>query len=480
MPDPASAPTPSPEPKSAPEPKPAPEPLSQLRPASGVIDRLSLKTRLFVSAAILVALLLPALGIALFQAFERQALAGSRDELGALIYSVLAQTDVIDGKLEMPPFLNEPQFNVDGSGLYAEVRSGSGKGEVLWRSGSLIGHGAIDKLPSPAPGADAKVFGETALNGEPLFVMSFTALYESKGVDVPLSIHILKSQQRYREALTEFESSLWRYLLLALALLAVVLGLWLRWTLKPLSRFEAELKAVEHGDKERIDDDYPAELGPLVHQLNSLLTTEQNQRKRYRNALSDLAHSLKTPLAVLQSHPGLDEAVMEQVDSISHSISHQLKRAQSAGAASWHQGVEILPQAERLSRTLSKIHGDKGISFELKLTADLVFKGDKGDLTELLGNLLDNACKAASSRVQLSASKQDGRLRLIVEDDGPGVDESMRDRIFERGIRADTYDKGHGIGLAIVQDLTDAYQGRLLLGRSELLGGARFEVSFPQ
>ncbi|QYK04935.1 ATP-binding protein [Shewanella zhangzhouensis] len=476
MSDPASTPKPSP------EPKPAPEPLSQPRPASGVIDRLSLKTRLFVSAAILVALLLPALGIALFQAFERQALAGSRDELGALIYSVLAQTDVIDGQLEMPPFLNEPQFNVDGSGLYAEVRSGSGsgKGEVLWRSGSLIGHGAIDKLPSPAPGADAKVFGETTLNGEPLFVMSFTALYESKGVDVPLSIHILKSQQRYREALTEFESSLWRYLLLALALLAVVLGLWLRWTLKPLSRFEAELKAVEHGDKERIDSDYPAELGPLVHQLNSLLTTEQNQRKRYRNALSDLAHSLKTPLAVLQSHPGLDEAVMEQVDSISHSISHQLKRAQSAGAASWHQGVEILPQAERLSRTLSKIHGDKGIDFELKLTADLVFKGDKGDLTELLGNLLDNACKAARSRVCLTATKHDGRLRLIVEDDGPGVDDSMREKIFERGIRADTYDKGHGIGLAIVRDLTDAYQGKLRVERSDLLGGARFEVSFPQ
>lgn len=463
---------------SASTPRPVPAAAPAHKQATAFIDRLSLKTRLFVSAAMLVALLLPALGIALFQAFERQALAGSRDELGALIYSVLAQTDVIDGKLEMPPFLSEPQFNVDGSGLYAEVRSGAGN--VLWRSGSLIGHGAIPALPSPAPGADAKVFGETLLNDEPLFVMSFTAVYESKGADVPLSIHILKSQQRYREALTEFESSLWRCLLLALALLAVVLGLWLRWTLKPLSRFEAELKAVEHGDKERIDDNYPAELGPLVHQLNSLLTTEQNQRKRYRNALSDLAHSLKTPLAVLQSQPGLDEAVMEQVDSISHSISHQLKRAQSAGAASWHQGVEILPQAERLSRTLSKIHGDKGIIFELKLTAELVFKGDKGDLTELLGNLLDNACKAARSRVCLSAAKQDGRLRLIVEDDGPGVDESMRDKIFERGIRADTYDKGHGIGLAIVQDLTDAYQGRLLLGRSDLLGGARFEVSFPQ
>lgn len=382
---------------SASTPKPVPAAAPAHKQAAAFIDRLSLKTRLFVSAAILVALLLPALGIALFQAFERQALAGSRDELGALIYSVLAQTDVIDGKLEMPPFLNEPQFNVDGSGLYAEVRSGAG--EVLWRSGSLIGHGAIPALPSPAPGADAKVFGETLLNDEPLFVMSFTAVYESKGVDVPLSIHILKSQQRYREALTEFESSLWRYLLLALALLAVVLGLWLRWTLKPLSRFEAELKAVEHGDKERIDTDYPTELGPLVHQLNSLLTTEQNQRKRYRNALSDLAHSLKTPLAVLQSHPGLDDAVMEQVDNISHSISHQLKRAQSAGAASWHQGVEILPQAERLTRTLSKIHGDKGIDFELKLAAELVFKGDKGDLTELLGNLLDNACKAARSRV---------------------------------------------------------------------------------
>ncbi|MBT1445391.1 GHKL domain-containing protein [Shewanella sp. JM162201] len=451
---------------------------AKFAPLQRRLERLSLKTRLFVSASVLMLLLLPALGLALYQAFEREVLASSRDEMSALVYSVLAQADVIEGELEMPAMLPDPLFNVDSSGLYAIVTLPDH--DVVWRSGSLIARDPLPDLTPPPAGLDARSFGDTSLTGEPLFVMSYTALYESDGRDVPVTVHILKSQLRFHEALDSFKGRLWRYLLATMILLALVLGLWLRWTIKPISRFETELKAVELGEKERIDSDYPKELGPLVHQLNSLLTTEQNQRKRYRNALSDLAHSLKTPLAVLQSHPGLDDAVMEQVDSISHSISHQLKRAQSAGAASWHQGVEILPQAERLSRSLGKIHRDKAIDIELALTPELVFKGDKGDLTELLGNLLDNACKAASKRVRLSASKLDGSLRLCVEDDGPGVDESMREKIFERGMRADTYDKGHGIGLAIVRDLTDAYQGRLRVERSELLGGAKFEVSFHQ
>jgi two-component system sensor histidine kinase PhoQ len=273
-----------------------------------------------------------------------------------------------------------------------------------------------------------------------------------------------------------FAQQLWTWLLVLMFVLLVIQVFWLNWTLKPLARFTQELDSVQNGEAEQLSQQYPAELASVARQLNSLLTTEQQQRKRYRNALSDLAHSLKTPLAVIQSQQDLSPSSQEQISQINNTIDHQLKRAQSAGALAWHLGVKINTVTDKLVRTLAKIYPDIDISVCNNASVDIVFRGDESDLMEMLGNLLDNACKAANHTVLISIEQQQEKLLISVEDDGKGISPSQKSQILQRGKRADTYVKGHGIGLAIVQDLVDSYNGSLELGKSETLGGAKFTL----
>jgi two-component system sensor histidine kinase PhoQ len=264
-----------------------------------------------------------------------------------------------------------------------------------------------------------------------------------------------------------------------LMLVFIVLQLvWLKWSLTPLTTLKTELIDIEQGRTEALSAVYPKELELVTRQLNTLLKTEQSQRKRYRNALADLAHSLKTPLAVIQSQGDLTAASQQQLNSINAMVEHQLKRAQSAGQFSWHLGIAIAPSVKKLTDGLAKIYRHKNLDITVALEEKLIFKGDESDFLELLGNLLDNACKAAKLKVKLSAYRQSSLLIVQVEDDGCGIDESQRQKILQRGIRADTYEQGHGIGLAIVRDLVASYQGQMLIGDSDALGGAKFTLTF--
>jgi two-component system sensor histidine kinase PhoQ len=277
---------------------------------------------------------------------------------------------------------------------------------------------------------------------------------------------------------SDFQQQLWRWLGFVILLFVVVQIIWLLWTLKPLSRLSQELISVEQGKKNAIEQDYPYELQQVTSQLNILLQTEQNQRKRYRNALSDLAHSLKNPLAVIQSQSELSTATTEQLTLLNQMIEHQLKRAQSAGNSAWHLGIEIEPVVDKLIATLAKIYRAKNITFNSDIKEGLTFKGDEADLMEMLGNLLDNASKAANSQVFIRGSYRNKKVVISISDDGKGVEPSMRKRILQRGLRADTYQHGHGIGLAIVRDLVTSYQGQLSISQCEKLSGALFVITF--
>jgi two-component system sensor histidine kinase PhoQ len=275
-----------------------------------------------------------------------------------------------------------------------------------------------------------------------------------------------------------FSKVSWTWLLVLIAVLLLIQMFWLVWTLKPLASFTQELNAVQVGDTTQLSKNYPNELSAVAKQLNALLSTEQRQRKRYRNALSDLAHSLKTPLAVMQSQQDLTVSSMEQLQQINRTIDHQLKRAQSAGNNAWHLGVKVGVVSEKLLRALTKIYPNIDIKYTHQAGAIDIFYGDETDLTEMLGNLLDNACKAAKSKVRVNVYTESKKLFLVLEDDGKGISNNQRSRILERGKRADTYEQGYGIGLAIVRDLVDNYRGELQIGRSEELAGAKFILSF--
>jgi len=180
------------------------------------------------------------------------------------------------------------------------------------------------------------------------------------------------------------------------------------------------------------------------------------------------------------SQKGLDKASLDQAATIDNIISRQLKRAQSAAESSWHLSTKVQPIAESLIRALGKIYAQLEVSITAHIDDTATFRGDSADLTEILGNLLDNACKAAEGEVLLKAMSSELELIISIEDDGPGVNEDQKSRIFERGIRADSYDQGNGIGLAIVRDLVDSYGGSLTIERSESLGGAKFSILFKQ
>ncbi|QNV06446.1 ATP-binding protein [Shewanella algae] len=437
----------------------------------------SLKGRLVISALLLNLVLLPLIGVTLSDAFRAQLAHAVKDELSAALYGVLALAEVEQGELVLPDQLQDKLFNIDQSGLYALVSS---QGKLVWHSPSFIGMPPPGKLPSPPLGEGR--FGEMLLLGKPHFSYSFSASFASASNndrDIPFTVHIIKDQTGFEQTQGAFSRQLWQYLGLLMLFLLLVQGGWLWWTLKPLARFRAELEAVEQGKRQHLGSDYPKELQQVATQLNALISNEQRQRQRYRNALSDLAHSLKTPLAVLQSLKSLPSDAQEPISQINASIGHQLKRAQSAGSGAWHQGVNSKTVADKLLRTLGKIYADKALEFEAELATNALFYGDEADLAELLGNLLDNACKAANSQVVLKTWVSEKGLNLCIEDDGPGITEQQKTQLFERGVRADNYQQGHGIGLAIVKDLLQSYQGQWQIDQSPL-GGARFTLFLPR
>jgi two-component system sensor histidine kinase PhoQ len=237
---------------------------------------------------------------------------------------------------------------------------------------------------------------------------------------------------------------------------------------------------------------HPRELEPLTESINALIESERENLDRQRNTLADLAHSLKTPLAVLRArldNHAPDNELREELDvqlrRMNDMVGYQLARAASSGHKLFAAPIRIEPHAEEIVRGLEKIYARKGVLCEFEVEPDACFHGEPGDLQELLGNLLENAFKWACSRVLFTAKvgttseQRRPGLLLIVEDDGPGIPTEQVGALLQRGVRGDERVQGHGIGLAIVQDIVRGYRGELGVGRSEELGGARFEVSLP-
>jgi two-component system sensor histidine kinase PhoQ len=255
-----------------------------------------------------------------------------------------------------------------------------------------------------------------------------------------------------------------------------------------LRRLATQIGAVERGERDRLDGQWPTELTGVVANLNTLLVAERTRIARYRDTLGNLAHSLKTPLAVLGAtvkpdQPGAAQ-VKEQVERMSAIVEHQLRRAATSGGASvGKQAIPLLPIAQDLRSALLKAHGRKDFALEVSIPAGLLFVGDRDDLTEALGNLMDNAAKWCRQQVRVSATFRplagaSQKLGIVVEDDGPGIAPVDRARVLERGARADEETPGHGLGLAMVRDMAGLYAGRLDLGESQL-GGARVELWLP-
>lgn len=276
---------------------------------------------------------------------------------------------------------------------------------------------------------------------------------------------------------------------LVVAAVCMLLGFWqVRKGLSALDDLRTQLAAVREGREHQIAGRYPAEVEPLVTDLNALLEHREQAVRRAVAKAGDLAHGLKTPLAVLAQEAAraaaagdreLAASIEQQVDRMRRQVDYHLAHARAA-ASSATPGARcaVAESAEPLARTLLRLHADRGLSIDVHADADHVFRGQREDLDEMLGNLLDNACKWARSRVAIESSASDHIVAISVDDDGPGLDASMREAVLHRGVRADEAAPGSGLGLAIVRDLAELYGGSIALGPSPL-GGLRATLQLP-
>ena len=278
-------------------------------------------------------------------------------------------------------------------------------------------------------------------------------------------------------------------ILIIFSIMLIVAGLLqVRRGLSPFDRLRARLSAVRAGSAQRIDESYPSEVQPLVNDLNDLLDHREQVVRRAVAKAGDLAHGLKTPLAVLaqeaeraraDGHAELAAAINQQVERMRRQVDYHLAHARAAASgATLGARTSVKESADGLSRTLLRLHVDRGLDIRVNVSPEHWFRGQREDLDEMLGNLLDNACKWGRSRVTVQSSGNEARILITVDDDGPGLDAAMRDSVLQRGVRADEAAPGSGLGLAIVRDLAEVYGGAITLAASPT-GGLRALLDLP-
>ncbi len=439
--------------------------------------------RLLIAQSVLLALFFSATMVALDNAYRRALERGVRERLAAQTLALMASADLDDsGHLVLPALLPDPAFNQTASGRYALVADADSN--VVWRSASLLG--LMLPPPSAPPLGERRFRDDARLGGQPAFLLTIAVEWEEAGV---YRFTVAESQASHALQVARFRTLLFSWFgLVALAFVALQ-ALLLRHLLRPLRQVADDVRAIEVGRAAQLVGIYPAELDPLVHGLNALVRNERARLSRYRNSLGDLAHSLKTPLAVIrrvleENDPSSRPAIAEQVQRLDELVEYQLQRAAAAGGTTFGAAVEVKPQVARIAATLAKVHAARGLGFDLAIDPAARFHGDAGDLLELLGNLGDNAAKHARTKVLIGAVPLVGAsgtrpgLRLLVADDGPGFPDVERDALLQRGMRGDSAAPGHGIGLGIVNDLVALMGGTLRLGRSDL-GGAEVVIELP-
>ncbi len=451
--------------------------------------RPSLSRRLVLLAAIWSVAVLLVTGVALTALFQREAVDRFDEGLLDTVNGLYAGSSVDDdGTVDAPPLTDSRATRVY-SGKYWEIAEpGGDKLHAIARSRSLW-----DSALDGPPGGAAAL---TTAAGKPIY-------YDAVGpVKEPLRAAALLTRLPGRAAPVIFMAAEDRTpvdaasrgfaAVTAAALVALGLGLVLavfiqvRVGLAPLFALRREVASVRTGKAERLEGDYPSELKPLAEELNALVAHDQEVMERQRTHVGNLAHALKTPLSVMLSEaerqPGaLAEVVTRQADAMRDQVDHHLRRARAAARSQGlRERTPVAPVLEELAHALERIFRDRGMEIDWRADDDLVFQGERQDLLEIVGNVLENACKYGDDRVRaVAAPGAAGRLMLVVEDNGAGLPAERRQEVLKRGARLDESAPGSGLGLSIVDDLARAYGGGVSLADSPL-GGLKVSVELPR
>lgn len=441
----------------------------------------SIHSRIILSALVILILFMSLTGLILDKAFRNNLEKAQRENLRTQVYALLAaaelsEDDEKNSVLQLPADLTEPRLNIYESDLYARILTVADK--IVWQSKSL----ANTTLPFPAKIKMGEFsFSRKTLDSKTYALINFTTIWiTSKGehayvFQVAENINVLNAQ------IEDFRKSLWFWLVGVSFILIVIQILILRWGLKPLRYVAEDLLEIENGKKKRLTGIYPKEINPLTQNLNQLLDSSQQQLSRYRDALGNMAHSLKTPIAVLQgiiNNENIKEknTALEQLKTINTIVEYQLQRAATVGRSQLTEALALKPIAQKIISTLDKVYKDKKVETQLTISSTLNIKVNEGDLFEILGNLIENAFKWCNTKVYVSAKELLNKTQLIIEDDGAGINKEQRDIIILRGQRADQNTPGHGLGLAMVNEMLLLYKGSMEITESSL-GGAKIIIT---
>lgn len=453
----------------------------------------SLQTRLLIAMSVLLTIFLGLTGIVLDRAFRSSIEAGVAEQLRAQIYVLLSAVEEEQGEFYFLQDLREPRFGQLNSGLYGLVSSRE-LGEVLRTPSALeINYADFAQMWNKLGRGEFNFSRATTKDGSEYFIAVYGVIWENSAA--PYDFAVIESTGTYLAEVNNFRTSLWSWLGGVAVLLLVLQVMLMRWGLSPLRRLAVDLKHIESGDTQELNEDYPRELQAVSQNLNLLIKSERKQQSRYRETLGDLAHSLKTPLAVIASairalseaEPRRGEAAAhisaaeEQLERMNQIVGYQLQRAvKSNGSSSLARRVDVATTVGKILGALEKVYAEKSMRVHAEVGTGLYFLGDERDLMEVLGNVLDNAFKYGGTKIfiQTHVSMEPIRqLRISIEDDGPGISEQHQEFVLQRGARLDTLAQGQGIGLAVVTDIMSSYGGQVDVSNSPN-GGARVELVF--
>lgn len=443
----------------------------------------SLQARLLVTLALLLIATAAIAAWSLESWYRDLGLRTRQEVLDAQVIALISSADIdAEGRL-VPQNLVEPRLATPGSGLYAEIVGSRGS----WRSPSALGSG-LNLAAQPAAGErafeNARLADDTRVLG-----LSLGIRWELEdGSSRDFVVRAAESLEPWYREIARVRTWLATGSILLALLLLGGLALALRIALRPLHRLESEIVDIEAGRRERLSGGWPRELAGVTGNLNALLTGERKRLERYRATLGNLAHSLKTPLAAMrsllergQADPG---ALSPQLDRMQDIVQHQLKRAVFGGSGATLTDLAVQEPLEQLRAALGKVYAEKPVRVTLSIAPGTAYPIDAADFLELAGNLMDNAWKYCKGEIAVrvtpwtSAEWRRPGLAIDIEDDGRGIPPGERQRVLERGARADESVAGQGIGLSVAREIAAAYSGTLDIGDGRL-GGARVTLRLP-
>ena len=437
----------------------------------------SIRLRLLLISGLVLFAFVLITGFALQKANETSALEAQQGRMQGLVYALLGAIEIEEDAFvlnagEVP----EPRLSTPGSGLEAAVIDADGT--IAWQSESMLDARQAGTMLAPGQWA----FEADQVGGH--FETAFGFRWLAENGSRQFTIRVSESMLDFLDRNAAFQRNLWLWILIPAGLLLLIQLVVLAWVTRPLKALADEVRGSEQGRDDHIDGRYPNELHPLQRALTTLLRQERGRRERYRQALDDLAHSLKTPLAVIRNlvhekQTEADSEVSEQAVRMQEIISRQLRRAAGQSRALLAAPVGLREPLEAVIRSLQKVYADKGLEFRVDMEGDPEVRIDDADLYEILGNLLDNACKWARRRIEVTGTQKDGFVEIMVSDDGPGFPEEAA-RLLERGLRADSRQEGQGLGLAVVNEIVTAAGGSVELVSDAGDGaGACVSVTLP-